>query len=194
MIPETQMTINKAQAINSFLENIEQLSGLPFISDSEINSLFGEEVAAALARLNHYARERQICLCCEGRCCKIAHCELYAPQFERCPIYDFRPVVCRLHFCQQFQTTGSSLVKELGDIFFESLTAADSYGSAKVRMFDNPPLSICCSDFVEAVTPWVDAVQEGSLNPKRAVELIQCEMEKFKSTDIYSVKSTETHV
>ena len=173
------MNMDKEKAINSFLKHVEQLSSLPLITDLENDELFGKEVAAALVKLNLYGKERQICFSCESRCCKIARCELYAPQFNSCPIHDFRPVVCRLHFCQKFQIKDHSLVKELGDIFFDSLIAADHYGCTRVRMFDNPPLEESCPDLVVVVSPWVKEVREGTLNPDYAAKLIRREVKKY---------------
>ena len=125
--------MKKEKAVVSFLEHVEQLSRLPLITDSETVELYGEEVAAAVAAMDQVNREGQICLNCQSRCCPACGCELYAPQFGQCPIYDFRPVLCRLHFCHRFSTAGRSIVVELGDIFFDSLSAGEQAGSDKVR-------------------------------------------------------------
>lgn len=172
--------MNKENAISNFLEHVEQLSRLPLITDLEMNELFGEEVAAALAELNRYNRKEQICLHCENRCCQVANCELYAPRFSQCPIHDFRPVVCRLHLCHRFHITGSSLIEELGDLFFDSLLAADRCGSTRVRLFDSPPLAKSSPDFVAVTCSWVNAVRVGSLNPEHAEKLIRQEAEKYR--------------
>jgi len=164
--------MNKEKAINSFLGRIEQLTRLPLITDSEMNELFGEEVAAALATLNRYNIEEKICQRCENRCCYTSRCELYAPQFSECPIYGLRPVVCRLHFCHRFEATCSSLIVELGDIFFDSLLAAERNGSDRVRLFDTPPLEATSPQLVAVTSPWVDAVREGRLGPGDAGRLI----------------------
>ncbi|MFC1954311.1 hypothetical protein ACFLVZ_00605 [Chloroflexota bacterium] len=171
--------MNKESAINSFVKYAEQLSSLPLITHSEMNELFGIEVTATLAKLNHYGKERQICLRCKSRCCLIARCEFYSPKFDNCPIHDLRPVVCRLHFCQQFQAEYHSLVKELGDIFFDSLITAERRGCTIMRMFDNPPLKESCPDLVKAVSPWIMEVQEGTLDPNYAEILIQGEVNKY---------------
>ncbi|MFC2014652.1 hypothetical protein ACFLUP_01520 [Chloroflexota bacterium] len=176
--------MDKEKAVSNFLKYVESLSGLPLITDSEVNELFGEEVASVLVVLNRYGQKGEICLHCDSRCCKIARCELYAPQFEKCPIHDFRPVVCRLHFCHKFAVSDNSMIKEIGDIFFDSLIAADRDGSQVVRMFDNPPLGESCPDLVKTVSPWVYAVREGSLNPENTIELINLEAEKYKSSGI----------
>jgi len=177
--------MDREEAINSFLEHVEHLSGLPLITELETDKLFGKEVAAALKKLTLYSNEREICFSCESRCCQIARCELYALQFDQCPIHDFRPLVCRLHYCHKFQIKDDSLVKELGDIFFDSLITADGNGYTRVRMFDNPPFQESCPDFVAAASPLVEEVKEGKLNPEYAQELIQSEVEKYRSSVIY---------
>jgi len=172
--------MDKAKAISDFLESVENLSRLPLITGPEMNDLFGDEVAAAVADLNRHNREEQVCWQCTNRCCPIAGCELYAPQFRHCPIHHLRPVVCRLHFCHRFQTDGSSLIKELGDIFFDSLLAADRYGSPRVRLFDSPPLAATAPALIAVTSPWVKAVQEGDLDPEYAGKLIQQEADKYR--------------
>lgn len=176
--------MDREKAISNFLERIEQLEQLPLITDLEMNWLYGEEVAAALSELESLNREKQICTECRDRCCQTCSCELYAPQFRQCPIYEFRPVVCRLHFCHRFQARGSPLIKELADIFFESLLAADREGSSRVRLFDSPPLSTTAPDFVAVTSPRVNAVRDGSLKPESAAELIRQEAGKYRIAGI----------
>lgn len=184
--------MDKKRAIENFLEHVEYLDRLPLITDGEMDGLFGEEVSAAVAGLNNYNQAKEICMNCESRCCQATGCELYAAQFERCPIHDFRPVVCRLHFCHRFYDAGSSLLKELGDIFFDSLLAADRDGSTKVRLFDSPPLARCSPDLIAVTSPWVEAVREGSLSPEYAGELIRREAEKYRITSVFRGTFVET--
>jgi len=178
--------MNRAKVITSFLEHVEGLSRLPLISNQEMDELFGEAVTAAVMELDRFNRKEEICRYCQNRCCQAIACEFHAPQFSRCPIHDFRPVVCRLHFCHRFHidNTGNSLVKELGDVFFDSLLAADRDGSAKVRLFDCPPLARTAPSLIKVAEPWVNAVREGSLNPERAERLIYREAVKYRSSDI----------
>lgn len=176
--------MNKKKAIASFLEYVEQLSRLPLIADSEMHRLFGEEVAMAVAKMDRVNREEQICLLCQSRCCLACGCELYAPEFGQCPIYEFRPVLCRLHFCHRFNSAGRSVVVELGDIFFDSLLAAEQAGIARVRLFESPPLARYAPGLIAITAPWVDAVKKGSLSPKYARKLICLEAEKYQTPDM----------
>jgi len=185
--------MNKQNAMSSFLEHVERLSRLPLITDLEMNELFGEEVAAALAELNRFNQEEEVCWHCQNRCCQVIDCEFHTTQFSHCPIHDLRPVVCRLHFCHRFHITGSSLLDELGDIFFDSLLAADRYGSARVRLFDCPPLARSSPDLIAITSHWVKAVREGSLNPEHAEQLIRQEAEKYRIAGTYSGTPIETH-
>ncbi|HEY32338.1 MAG TPA: hypothetical protein G4O10_04465 [Dehalococcoidia bacterium] len=175
--------MNKKKAVNSFLEHVEHIRRLPLITDPEMHQLFGEEITTAVAEIDRFNQKEQICLRCQNRCCPVCGCELYAPEFDQCPIYEFRPVLCRLHFCHQFNTAGRSVIIELGDIFFESLQAAEQAGSTKVRLFESPPLARYAPDLVETTAPWVDAVRKGSLNPEHARKLICTEAEKYLTPD-----------
>ena len=164
--------IDKAKAVGRFLERVDRLDRLPLITDAEMDDLFGQEVAAALAQLDRRNQEKEACLHCDSRCCLACRCELYVPEFGRCPIQGLRPVLCRLHFCDRFRVAGSSLMDELGDIFFESLLAADRDGNIRVRLFESPPLVGSAPEFIATVSPWVKAVREGALAPHHAEKLV----------------------
>ena len=175
--------MDKQKAIETFLDSVEKLTRLPLITDAEMDGLFGEEVAALLAELNRSNREEKVCQNCENRCCQAISCEFYIPEFDQCPIYDFRPAVCRLHFCHRFEIADNSVMKDLADVFFDSLVAADRNGSNKVRLFDSPPLAICSPDLIAVTSPWLDKVREGTLNHKEAAKLIRQEAEKYRIKD-----------
>jgi hypothetical protein len=178
--------MNKEKAVARFLEHVEQLSRLPLITDSEMYELYGEEVSAAVAEMDHINQEERFCPDCQSRCCPVCGCELYAPQFDQCPIYNFRPALCRLHFCHRFNTAGRSIVIELGDIFFDSLSAAEQAGIARVRLFESPPLAAHAPGLITATAPLMDAVRTGSLDPKHAKRLISQEAEKYQNPKIHS--------
>ena len=106
-------TIDKQRAVNAFLAQIGSLERLPFVSDVEFTRLYGEEVAATLAALDSANGDDGTCDDCGGKCCSAAGCELYSDQFNWCPIYAYRPVVCRLHFCHRFEVAGRQAVIDL---------------------------------------------------------------------------------
>jgi len=171
--------MDKKKAINNFLRYIDKLHRLPLITDSEMLELFGEEVITAVAEIDRFNHEGQICSRCQSRCCLVAGCELYAPEFGQCPIFEFRPVLCRLHFCHRFNDAGRSMVIELGDIFFDSLLAGEQNDNDRVRLFESPPLAKHAPGLIKATAPWVDAVRKGSLNPEYARALICVEAAKY---------------
>jgi hypothetical protein len=171
--------MDKEKAVNEFLQHIDRLVRLPLITDAEMDCLYGEEMAAAVAWLDNFNRQEKMCEHCQSRCCQTSGCELYAPQFRQCPIYDFRPVVCRLHFCRRFNERQNSLIREITDIFFDSLSTVERQGNAKVRVFDCPPLTRTAPGLVAVVSPWVNAVREGRLDPEYAARLIYQQAQKY---------------
>jgi len=180
-ISQRALIMDKKKAIASFLKHVEQLSRLPLITDAEMYQLYGEEVAAAVAEMDRVNQREQICLRCPSRCCPVCGCELYAPQFRQCPIYDFRPVLCRLHFCHRFNEAGRATVIELGDIFFESLTTAEQAGSDKVRLFESPPLATHAAGLIKVTAPLADAVRKGYLDPRQAKRQIVREAARYRT-------------
>jgi hypothetical protein len=165
--------MDKTKAIQTFLEQVEKLDRLPLITDAEIDALWGEELTATLQKLASLNEKEQYCQNCQERCCPAVRCELYAPQFKRCPIYEFRPPICRLHYCHQFFKDDNDLLKEMSDIFFDSLLTADRLGSSKVRFFDTPPLKNCCPDLIAEASQYITAVREGNIDPEEASKLIR---------------------
>ena len=145
-----------------------------------MKELFGDEVELALLELDRLNREKQICLHCDRNCCQKYSCEFYAPQLGWCPIFDLRPAVCRLHFCERFQPTAGLIVKELSEIYLDSLTIAAKIGSTKVGLFDIPPFSSFAPQLIKAISPWVQAVKEGKLDPDSSRQQILLEAMRYR--------------
>lgn len=173
--------MDKEKATRSFLEHVDRLPRLPLVTDVEMDALFGEEIAAVLAQLDRHNQAEHMCLQCENRCCQVCQCELYTPQFSRCPIQEFRPVLCRLHFCNRFRVAGSTLLDKLGDIFFDSLLSIDREGNPGVRLFESPPLSISAPGLVAATSPWMQALLGGTADPEQAEKAVCREAEKYRT-------------
>lgn len=178
--------MEKTKAIQTFLERVEQLIRLPLITDTEMDTLYGKEMMEVLQGLARLNEKEQLCQNCQDRCCPAVRCELYAPQFKRCPIYEFRPPICRLHYCHRFFTDGDSLLKDMSDIFFDSLLTADRLGSNKVRFFDTPPLTNCCPDLITATSQLINSVREGNLDPEEATKLLRQIVEKYRTPVLQS--------
>ncbi|MBI2836583.1 MAG: hypothetical protein HYX85_02695 [Chloroflexi bacterium] len=176
--------MDKQKAIASFLKHLPRLSRLPLISDEEMAELYGGEVAAVLRETERFDSSEWVCARCERRCCPAVRCELYAPQFTRCPVHDFRPVICRLHFCNRFPIAASPLMRELDDIFFESLLSARQIGIEAARLFDCPPFGQLAPGLVASIGPLVQAVRCGELPPDEAEQLIRQEASQYRLSDI----------
>ena len=176
MEPAPHLDVDRAVA--SFLKHFEGLSRLPLISDAEMLRLFGQEVIAGLAEMEAYNRREKLCQDCAARCCRLVDCELYAPDFGRCPIYSRRPVLCRMHFCQKFVPRYGTLVKEAGDVFLESLLAAEKIDGRRARFFDSPPLFQLVPRMVEEVMDCISSVREKGLDEPSALKQIEAEIEK----------------
>jgi hypothetical protein len=179
--------LDKPKAIEIFLERVEQLTHLPFITDDEMNTLYGEEMPAVLDKLARINDDNRFCQDCQSRCCPAVRCEFYAPQFKSCPIFELRPPICRLHYCHRFFTDHDTLLKDMSDIFFDSLIKADSLRSNKVKFFDAPPLIHCCPELIESTRHWIESVRNGTLDVEEARSLIMQETEKFRPTFPLSV-------
>ena len=109
--------------LNNLTEKALGLSELPFITDAQIRECFGQEVSQALSFLDRFSAEQGICSSCGGRCCQEIKCELYLEDFEGCPIYDQRPLICRFHYCYRFGKEHKSLILELRDSCVDALDA-----------------------------------------------------------------------
>jgi hypothetical protein len=162
---------------------------LPLVSDSEMAHLFGEEVASALAELELFSREGQICLRCRGSCCRLVACELYSPELTCCPVQKLRPVLCRMHFCRQFNPVYPLLVKESGDIYLESLIAAQNSGYKKVSLFDCPPLSKVAPGMVKSVSQSLVEFREGSRDEAATLKIIEAGLESYRNPQTESTPS-----
>ena len=172
--------MDKGKAIASFLNHFEQLTRLPLITNQEMKSLFGDEVELAIQELDRLNREKQICLNCNRNCCQEYSCEFFAPQLGWCPVFDIRPVICRIHFCQRFQPSACQMIMELYEIFLDSLEIAAKTGSTKVGLFEIPPFINLAPQLISAIAPLVQAVREGNLDPENGRQLIRLEAMRYR--------------
>lgn len=178
--------IDRSAAVAAFRSHVNGISRLPLIADEEMRRLFGSEVWQTLARLDRFGDAGALCRECGARCCLVARCELYAPEFGHCPIHRLRPVVCRLHYCHRFQAADPSAQVALSDVFFDSLLTAEREGNALVRLFDSPPLAALASGLVAASGPWLEAVAAGTLSPQEGMNLILREAERV-ATPLWAI-------
>jgi hypothetical protein len=158
------------------------LKGLPPSLIAMMNLRLGTEVMESITVLADYAHRHQICLNCPNKCCLLVRCELYYSGFSQCPIFPYRPAICRMHFCERFEVGDISFIGEFADIYLNSLFEAKLKGSTRVDLFDGPPLRKYASELLAAVSLWVNEFKEGFLDQIGAVKLIQNEAAKFRSS------------
>jgi hypothetical protein len=168
-------------AVSNFLKHFESLLRLPFITDAEMDVLFGAEVTAALKELDLYNQKEKLCHECHSRCCLLVKCEFYLPGFSRCPVYAFRPLLCRMHYCNKFAPVYKELVKTAGDIFLESLLAGEAINPRKIALLDSPPLGKLVTELVTAVKIHLTAFEESRLDEESALNAITLELERYRS-------------
>jgi len=70
-----------------------------FPTDDEFEGLFGAQVVEATSILDRYAEK--ICHACGGECCARVRCEFHSDRLDACPIHEYRPAKCRLHYCDK---------------------------------------------------------------------------------------------
>jgi hypothetical protein len=179
MDTERHLDVNKA--VQTFLSRFESLSSLPFISDSEMEQLFGEEVCSGLMALDSFNRQKQICRDCANKCCRLVDCELYLENLTRCPVHTFRPVLCRMHYCHKYTLEYPYLVKELGDIFLDSLLAAQKVHGKKAALLDSPPLNKFSPVFVAMIAARIKELSGNEPDESQLADSIHSEIANYRN-------------
>ena len=174
--------LNLDQAVDRFVSQVETLTRLPFMTDAEMLLVYGEEVVESAGVLSLYNRDTRVCLDCAKRCCLTVHCELYDAGFSRCPVFEYRPAICRMHFCEKFTIGDRSFISEFADVYLNSLLEAKLQGSRKVDFFDSPPFSRYAPEFIAAISPFLDAFRKGLSEESETIKLIQAEADRFRTS------------
>jgi len=169
-------------AVRSFVKNFQKLSRGPMVTDIEMFWLFGSQVAEALADLDNYNQQEGICRDCINRCCMLVRCELYDANLNLCPVQSFRPVLCRMHFCDKFAQVHGQRIKEIGDIFLESLLEARLLDYRLSELFDCPPLGRVAPGLINIISPLIILLRDGKIARDLVVEAIQSAVEKYDFT------------
>lgn len=173
------MDIDKA--VRNFLKQVDRFGQLLLVTDNEVEELYGEEVAAALAKLERINQEKQICSGCDGFCCWKIGCDLYDIKFNRCPVNDFRPLACRFHFCNSFYILENELVTELADIFYSSFLALSVWDSDKSTEMISPLLAGVPTELAAALSLRMGEVRRGELDTELAEEFVRREVETYRT-------------
>jgi hypothetical protein len=169
------------KALKRFQSQFESLLRLPFIADDEMIQLFGEEVNSGLEELTSLEHQKGYCRDCRSRCCRLVDCELYSEALTTCPIHSFRPILCRMHFCNRFTFESSPLVKELGDLFLDSWLTAQQTDVNKARLLDSPPLSPYAPELVFFITDRIKEIVADKQGESMVLSSIRTEIEKFRT-------------
>jgi len=172
--------MDKGKVISQFLERVDAYPQIVLVTQNEVEELFGKETVEALTELESFAHRHRLCADCGGKCCEDIGCELFAPQFGQCPIHSCRPIACRLHFCQKFDSPHKSTIIDLRDIFLGCYRAVDIWCSPNIASMDAPPLASHCSEFIAAVTPLVESVRYRNADPQDAANLIMKEASDYR--------------
>lgn len=133
----------------------------------------------ALAELKAYDALHHVCAECVDKCCRLVSCEFYEPNFPACTIHDFRPVICRLHFCHRFGSENKELIKALGDMFMSGLESAEKI-DAIARFYDSPPLSPHAHKLVQQILPLFDAFREGEMDAASIIKISEKAAEQYR--------------
>lgn len=70
-----------------------------FPTEEEFRACFTPMVMAAVEALQRCAVDR--CAACAGACCHEIGCGFRSPRFGSCPIFEYRPIACRLYYCRR---------------------------------------------------------------------------------------------
>jgi hypothetical protein len=133
----------------NFLEQVEEFSQILFVSERMVRNLFGEEVVSSLSKLEQFSKEHKICADCGGRCCEEIGCEFFAKEFGGCPIREFRPLMCRFHFCHRFGEENKFLIIALRDIYLECFKRLYELDAPRAEVMNSPPFVDFCPDFAK---------------------------------------------
>jgi hypothetical protein len=170
---DSEHHLDVTKETENFLKYFGRLSRLPQVTDDEMRQLFSEDANSALSKLEAHNQQEKLCARCVRRCCLLVDCEVYTPELSGCPIYPFRPLLCRMHFCNQFAQVYPLIVKELGDIFLESLLAAECLDKSKAAFFDTPPLKRFAPGQINAFESLLKDFKKGKLDEPNLSKLIQ---------------------
>jgi hypothetical protein len=176
-----QRHINLDVAVRSFRQNVESLTRLPLLSEADFARLLGGEVVGACQAMSELNQEKRLCADCPKRCCPLVKCELYDTRFSQCPIFEFRPLICRLHYCDRFVLEDPSFIREFADIYVNGLIEAKMEGCQKINLFDSPPLARYALPFLKQIEPVLEDFRRSRIEEKTCLALLREEAEKFST-------------
>ena len=188
--------LNTEQAIQNLIANLGKFPQLPFLTDREVRGLFGEEVGYALQSIDEINKERRICSTCGGKCCQQMECELFDETFERCPISEHRPLLCRFHYCEKFGEDLEPMGKQLLDVFVKGVSRLESEHSSIPSVELNMLLYRTCRlpekrypGLVEDLQWIVAAAKQGKLAPEEELAMLRDRVESYRRSRMSGVQA-----
>ena len=176
--------MDTAEVVEQFVKRLSFYPYIPFLTEDEMTGLFGQEVIAALRRLQDFARETNLCAGCGGKCCGDVKCELYSSRFPACPIHELRPMACRFHFCPRFGDEHKEAIIALRDTYLGCFYTFDGMGSItgshQARCLDTPPLAIFWPEFSELGRRVIAFMDSGDLTPEEAQQALRHEVLQYR--------------
>lgn len=180
--------MNTEKTARNLCRNLERLQYLPFVTDEEPEEQLELEVIQALNLLEGLNQAQAICSGCGGKCCQEMGCELFSPELEGCPIADYRPLLCRFHYCEKFGPEHEGLVKGLRDLF----VSAAAHGEAGSRVALGLELNMLlyracrkpddpCPQLVENMRQIAAAARRGEMGWQEAKGKFRGEVETYMS-------------
>jgi hypothetical protein len=155
-----------------------------FFTDDEFKEIFTEEVIKATRALDKYAK--WICRTCGGKCCKAIWCGFYSEKFDSCPIYEYRPLKCRLYYCKEI-TENEDLTleeKELLDKRVKNLS--ETIKSRGIEIFFESPVKIgqkrwlTSLEMEEDAYKIVQAFEKGEINQETAKDSLKSLVRRYR--------------
>jgi hypothetical protein len=183
--------MNIEQAIENLATNLDKFPQLPFVTDLEVREVFGQEVARALEFLEGTNKESGICSACGGKCCQQMGCEFFYQAFGGCPIHEYRPLLCRFHYCEKFGEDQKSLIRELSDIFVSGVSRLEAESGAIPSIELNMLLYSACRKpeesyprLIKDIRHIVAAAKRGEVDREKAIMMLREEVLSYRSTNI----------
>jgi hypothetical protein len=183
--------VNVEMANRNFITNLDGFPQLPFVTDLELRELFGPEVGQALDFLEGINNEREICFACGGECCQQMGCEFFDEAFGKCPVREYRPVLCRFHYCDKFGEDQRWLIRELLGIFVSSVSQLEAESGSIASIELNMLLYSACRKPAEPYPRLIDNVRyivaasrEGKVGLEKAVTMLKEEVLSYRSRNM----------
>jgi hypothetical protein len=89
-----------------------------------------------------------------------------------------------MHFCQRFSLEYPSLVKDLGDIYLDSVLVAQIINPQKAAMLDSPPLRQYAPNLVTDFLVKISVPEKTDLDQALTLEVIQSKLEKYRTSPV----------